>query len=138
MRTIAGEPEQHEAKGAEATTIKEVLGDVLPSSESKRKSTANALGYQTLPLNGQNAYTLYKGANSAKTPGGYKGRTGIYEVFNIDNDIEKLIVKQSTSGEIQQAAKKQGMLTMRQDGYLKALAGITTVDEVNRVAAAQV
>lgn len=138
VRTIAGEPEQHEAKGAEATTIKEVLGDVLPSSESKRKSTANALGYQTLPLNGQNAYTLYKGANSAKTPGGYKGRTGIYEVFNIDNDIEKLIVKQSTSGEIQQAAKKQGMLTMRQDGYLKALAGITTVDEVNRVAAAQV
>lgn len=60
------------------------------------------------------------------------------EVFNIDSDIEKLVVKRSASIDIQQAAREQGMLTMRQDGYLKALAGITTVDEVNRVAAAQV
>ena len=138
VRRIAGEPEVHEATAAETATIKEVLGDVLPRSESDRKKTASSLGYQTLPTRSQNAYTLYKGADSAKTPGGYKGRTGIYEVFNIDNHIEKMIVKQSTSGEIQQAAKKQGMLTMRQDGYLKALSGITTVEEVNRVAAAQV
>lgn len=138
VRRIAGEPEVHEATAAETATIKEVLGDVLPRSESDRKKTANSLGYQTLPTRSQNAYTLYKGVDSAKTPGGYKGRTGIYEVFNIDDHIEKMIVKQSTSGEIQQAAKKQGMLTMRQDGYLKALSGITTVEEVNRVAAAQV
>jgi type IV pilus assembly protein PilB len=56
-------------------------------------------------------------------------------VFNIDDEIQNLIINQATSAEIQKAAQNQGMLTMRQDGYLKALAGMTTLAEVNRVAA---
>ncbi len=61
---------------------------------------------------------------------------GLYEVFDIDEDIQSLILKHSTSAEIQKAAQAQGMISMRQDGYLKALAGYTTLDEVNRVAGA--
>ncbi|MBP7017946.1 Flp pilus assembly complex ATPase component TadA [Candidatus Saccharibacteria bacterium] len=138
VRKIGGTQQPYDSSEAETATIKSVLSDVLPKTESQMSATANSLGYQALPLSGQNAYTLYKGVDSAKAPGGYKGRTGIYEVFNLDSKIEKLVVKRSASIEIQQAAREQGMLTMRQDGYLKALAGITTVDEVNRVAAAQV
>jgi type IV pilus assembly protein PilB len=138
VREIGGTQQPYDSSEAETATIKSVLSDVLPKTESQMSATANSLGYQALPLSGQNAYTLYKGVDSAKAPGGYKGRTGIYEVFNLDSKIEKLVVKRSASIEIQQAAREQGMLTMRQDGYLKALAGITTVDEVNRVAAAQV
>ncbi|MDQ5953752.1 MAG: type pilus assembly protein PilB, partial [Patescibacteria group bacterium] len=86
------------------------------------------------PTIGQNAYTLTKGLDTPDTPGGYKGRMGLYEVFNITEDIQDLIIKRATSAEIQDAAKAQGMITMRQDGYLKALGGKTTLNEVNRVA----
>ncbi len=59
---------------------------------------------------------------------------GLYEVFQVTEAIQDLILKRATSSEIQAAAQKQGMLTMRQDGYLKALAGQTTLKEVDRVA----
>ena len=88
-----------------------------------------------MPLTGQNAYTLYKGKDSPDTPGGYKGRMGLYEVFDVNEQIQQLILKHSTSSEIQKAAKEQGMVTMQEDGYLKALAGLTSIAEVNRVAA---
>ena len=68
-------------------------------------------------------------------PDGLKGRMGLYEVFEVTEAIQQLILKQATSSEIQRVAQSEGMITMRQDGYLKALAGLTTIDEVNRVAA---
>jgi type IV pilus assembly protein PilB len=61
---------------------------------------------------------------------------GIYEVFNISEQIQQLILKRATSAEIQKVAEAQGMVTMREDGYLKALAGRTTLNEINRVASA--
>ena len=71
----------------------------------------------------------------ADFPRGYSGRAGLYEVMDITEEIQNLIVKRATSAEIQRMAIQQGMITMRQDGYLKALNGITTIEEVNRVAA---
>ncbi len=66
---------------------------------------------------------------------GYKGRIGIYEVMAMNKDIEKLILSGSASEyDFQDAAIKAGMVTMIQDGLLKAMDGITTVDEVFRVA----
>lgn len=49
-------------------------------------------------------------------------------------EIQDLVMAQATSADIQRKAIEQGMITMRQDGYLKALGGITTIEEVNRVA----
>lgn len=60
---------------------------------------------------------------------------GLYEVFDVTPEIQQLILKRATSSEIQKVAIAQGMVSMRQDGYLKALSGLTTIDEVNRVAA---
>jgi type IV pilus assembly protein PilB len=91
-----------------------------------------------LPLSDQSAYTLSKGKDSPASPGGYSGRMGIYEVFAVTEEIQKLILQRSTSTEIQKAAQAQGMVTMREDGYLKALNGYTTLNEINRVAAAEV
>ncbi|MBI3115324.1 MAG: type II/IV secretion system protein [Candidatus Kerfeldbacteria bacterium] len=66
---------------------------------------------------------------------GYKGRIGIFEVFTITPEIEKLILGgQATEHEIQETAVKAGMITMVQDGILKALDGITSVEEVFKVA----
>jgi type IV pilus assembly protein PilB len=55
--------------------------------------------------------------------------------MDVTEEVQGLIVKRATSAEIQRLAVEQGMVTMRQDGYLKALGGITTLEEVNRVAA---
>ena len=53
--------------------------------------------------------------------------------MDVTEEIQSLIVAHATSAEIQRKAIEQGMITMRQDGYLKALQGITTLEEVNRV-----
>ena len=66
---------------------------------------------------------------------GYKDRIGIFEFFAVTPEIEKLILKASMSEqEIKEALKKQNMITMVQDGVLKALEGTTTIEEVFRVA----
>jgi type IV pilus assembly protein PilB len=61
---------------------------------------------------------------------------GLYEVFQVTEPIQDLIIKHAPSSTIQRAAQAQAMITMRQDGYLKALRGLTTLLEVNRVATA--
>ncbi|MFH1255211.1 MAG: GspE/PulE family protein [bacterium] len=65
---------------------------------------------------------------------GYKGRVGIYEVLTMNQEIEKLILGgQASEYDMSDNAKKNGMITMAQDGLLKALDGITSVEEVFRV-----
>ena len=66
---------------------------------------------------------------------GYKGRVGIYEIFTMNKEIEHVILSKEVSEyEIAELAAKNGMLTMAQDGLLKALDGLTSVDEVLAVA----
>lgn len=64
---------------------------------------------------------------------GYKGRIGVYEVLTINDDIEKLILDMASESDITKAALENGMITMAQDGILKAVEGITSLDEVWRV-----
>jgi type IV pilus assembly protein PilB len=64
---------------------------------------------------------------------GYKGRMGIYEVLANSVDVQKLIVGNSTSDVIQEQAIKEGMITMQVDGFIKALRGQTTIEEILRV-----
>lgn len=79
---------------------------------------------------------FYQGKGCAKCSNlGYRGRVGIYEIMTMNPDIEKTIFKNETSeAQLQEIAVANGMVTMVQDGLLKALDGITTVDEVFRVA----
>ncbi len=138
VRHIGEDEEQYQSTSVETESIHSTLSNLLPADESKRQGVSRDLGYDNLPLVTQNAYTLTKGKDSPRTPGGYNGRTGIYEVFEVTEAIQKLILQRATSSEIQKSAQLQGMITMRQDGYLKALTGITTLNEVNRVAAADI
>ena len=127
--------ESYESSEAETAAVKAALGSLLPADKDKMAAAAEDLGYKSLPLANQNAYTLYKGKDTTETPGGYQGRMGLYEVFEVTEEIQALIMKRATSSEIQKAAQAQGMISMRQDGFLKALDGQTTLQEVNRVAA---
>ena len=64
---------------------------------------------------------------------GYKGRMGVYEVLANSSDVQKLIVGNSTSEILQDQAIKEGMITMQFDGFIKALRGMTTIEEILRV-----
>lgn len=88
-------------------------------------------GYQV----DQNKLKFYGSTGCEACSGiGYKGRIGIFEVLVVNEDIEKLILSGQISEYIMQdIAVKQGMVTMVQDGILKALNGITTMEEVFRV-----
>ncbi|MEI7690228.1 MAG: ATPase, T2SS/T4P/T4SS family [bacterium] len=73
-----------------------------------------------------------KGCNKCDNSG-YLGRVGIYEVIDVDDDVGKLIISHASTTEIQDLAVSKGMISMQQDGFLKALEGITTFEEVLRV-----
>jgi len=77
---------------------------------------------------------LYQGAGCQKClQTGYLGRTGIFELLLVDDQIRDLIVRRQGSHIIEQAAVEKGMATLRQDGLRRALAGTTTLEEVYRV-----
>lgn len=80
--------------------------------------------------------TLYKGKGcDACGNTGYRGRVGIHELLVVTQEIEDLITRRATSAEINLLARKQGMKLMFEDGFEKMLAGITTLEELMRVAA---
>jgi len=64
---------------------------------------------------------------------GYKGRIGIFEVLEIDDEIAQMISKQATSDEIEKKGREHGMLKMIEDGLIKAIQGITSIEEILRV-----
>ena len=125
----------YQASAVEIEAIQATLGNVLPKSQDQAEAVAKDIGYKSLPLANQNAYTLSKGTDSTEAPGGYRGRMGLYEVFDVSEAIQSMIMKRATSNEIEKLAQAEGMINMRQDGYLKALNGQTTLNEINRVAA---
>jgi type IV pilus assembly protein PilB len=136
VRRIADEGKQtYKSTAPETAAIQATLGKFLPQTAAQVAAVSADFGYKSLPLSTDTAYTLSKGVDSPDTPGGYKGRMGLYEVFEVSEAIQGLIMKRATSSQIAKEAESEGMINMRQDGYLKTLAGLTTIDEVNRVAA---
>lgn len=81
---------------------------------------------------------LYRGRGCGQCNStGYRGRTGIFEVLSINDTIRMLLVAKAPFEQILDAARKQGMQALREDGLEKALAGITTIEEVIRVTEAR-
>ncbi len=68
---------------------------------------------------------------------GYKGRLGIFEFFLVDDEMEKFILTSSSIGALRRKAIQKGMVSMRQDGFIKLLEGLTTIEEIERVTAEQ-
>lgn len=134
VRRVAAKRNTYQSSPLETQSIIETVGHLLPKTPEEVEKVSADLGYKNLPLANQKSYTLVKGRDTPQTPGGYQGRAGLYEVMEVTEEIQQLIIKHATSHEVQKVAMAQGMITMRQDGYLKALTGITTLEEVNRVA----
>ena len=81
----------------------------------------------------QDSYTVYRPVATEENPTGYFGRTSILELLQMSDSIRRLVMHQATSGEIHEQAVKEGMRTMYQDGLMKCLQGVTTIEEVLRV-----
>lgn len=97
-----------------AESVRQVLGKLLPADK---------------PV------TLYKGTGCAQCGKvGYLGRIGIYEVLVTSPVIMKLILERASAAAVEEAARAEGMMTLKEDGYMKVLEGITTLEEVLRVA----
>ncbi|MEK7171070.1 MAG: type II/IV secretion system protein [Patescibacteria group bacterium] len=99
-------------------TIKQELAD-LPSGQMKNLNLDQLI--------------FYHGRGCKECSNGYSGRIGIFEVLAMTSQVEELAVKKAPASDIKKAAIANGMITMTQDGLLKALKGITTVDEIMRV-----
>ena len=93
----------------------------------------NVLG--SLWTGGDTVPKVYKGSGDDECGNtGYYGRIGIFEVLPVTEKVSRLILERSPSSAIERQAREEGMVTMKQDGYLKALEGITSIEEVLRVA----
>ncbi len=134
VRRVAQKRTAMQSTEMQTEEINNIVGGLLPKSQDEVPEVSEDLGYAGLPLANQNSYTLVKGVEDQESPGGYSGRAGLYEAIDVDEDIQKLIISHATSAEVMRVAKEKGTVTMRQDGMLKALSGITTMEEVNRVA----
>ncbi|HPS40714.1 MAG TPA: GspE/PulE family protein [Candidatus Woesebacteria bacterium] len=114
--------EEYKPEPALVDNIKQVLGPLYLAFCKKNNKDPDNI-------------TLFRPAK--ERPNGepeYKGRIAIFEVMEITAEISQLIMKRSPESELEAMALKQGMMLMKQDGYIKALEGITTVEEVLRVA----
>jgi len=94
----------------------------------KEQLAESGLGNTELPT------TFYKGVGCSSCAGGYKGRVGIFELFEMNEEARRLIVRPDfTLGALRQLARKQNMVTLLQDGMRKVELGLTTIDEILRV-----
>lgn len=114
--------EEYKPEPAVVEDIKRVLGDKLePWCKKNNKDPNNII--------------LYKASeNRPQNEPEYKGRIGIFEVIKVTDEIGKIILDRKPAIEIEKVSMRDGMLLMKQDGYFKALAGTTTVEEILRVA----
>lgn len=102
--------------------IKQVLGKLFPSG---------GVGEGGAPSN----LKLYRGKGCQEcNQTGYFGRIGIFEVLPVSEKIGRLVLEQASAAQVEELAIAEGMITMKQDGYLKTLEGITTMEEILRVA----
>lgn len=80
-------------------------------------------------------FTLFRPKGCEKCGNmGYKGRMGVYEVMEVDRDIEKMVLEAASEADIEDKCIEKGMLTLLQDGYFKAMDGKTSLEEVYKVA----
>ncbi len=105
--------------------------------ELEKQAAAQGIGGNVpLSTDENGIITLYKPAesdNKDDKTDGFKGRIGIYEVLNNTLPVQKLIMSNATSNQIQAQAINEGMITMQTDGLIKALRGETTIEEILRV-----
>jgi type IV pilus assembly protein PilB len=116
--------------------LHELEQEAIKSGVGKTEATGDAQNQADLSTTPSTVHRLWKaheGGCNVCNHTGFKGRIGIYEVLRNSSAIQKLIVANGTSEQMQETAVQEGMLTMQVDGFIKALRGETTIEEILRV-----
>ncbi|MFH1181270.1 MAG: GspE/PulE family protein [bacterium] len=126
VRKLCPEKERYILKEAELKNIAQYcdLKKVLKILQEEKIVKPKA-SFKSIPF--------FRPKPAKEAPDGYMGRLGIYEVLPVTESIKELIVKRATSDQIHERAKNEGMITMIEDGIIKAVQGITSIEEVLRV-----
>jgi len=127
--------------GVEPYLLSSVLEGVLAQRLVRRicqvcrtPEVASPADIEALAIDADPHTKLFRGRGCDDCRGtGYRGRTGIYELFPITEDVRSLVLRRASSREIRRVAIDQGMVTLRQDGWSRAVEGVTTIEEVLRV-----
>jgi type IV pilus assembly protein PilB len=126
IRTLCEEKESYNLSQAEVKSLREEFDlDHILETMKKEKAVPQKATWETI--------TFYKAKPTRDCPDGYKGRVGIHEVLIISDTIQQMITKHETSDEIEKQARKEGMVTMLEDGFIKAVRGLTSLEEILRV-----
>ncbi len=126
VRKLGEHKERYTLSKAEIARLKEVVDlDRVIDALKKENIVAPDTTAETLQM--------YKPVPQGNDNDGYKGRVGIYEVLKMSPTIKDLVMKGATPDEMEKQAKKEGMLTMIEDGIFRAVQGETTIEEVLRV-----
>jgi type IV pilus assembly protein PilB len=126
VRRLTGDKEQYQLNREEQEQLEHLVdpGTVLKALKKEHIVSAETT-WKDVPF--------YHPKESDEHQSGYAGRIGIYEVLPVTATIKELIMSQATSDAIDEQARKEGMLTMAEDGIFKAVQGITSIEEVMRV-----
>ncbi|MFA6095027.1 MAG: GspE/PulE family protein [Candidatus Paceibacterota bacterium] len=126
VRKLTEDKEKYLLTSAEIATLRKSvdLDHVLAALKEEKVVEKNAVWEKI---------NFYKPKASEKSEDGFKGRVGIHEVLKMSPTIKQLILQGKTDKDIEEQAKKEGMLTMIEDGIFKAAQGLTTIEEVLRV-----
>lgn len=130
LRTICDNCKQpYTPEASVVQDIQNVLGKLLDGWMKSNPQKVEVAKKNNVP------FMLYKGAGCEKCgDSGYYGRVGIFEVLRVSEKIAKFILERADAATIEKAATEDGMIIMKQDGYIKVLDGTTTLEEVIRVA----
>jgi type II secretory ATPase GspE/PulE/Tfp pilus assembly ATPase PilB-like protein len=122
------------ASSLEAVVAQRLIRRLCPFCKRPAKVDMTFLKSIDFPVEKLANSTILEAAGCEKCRNtGFKGRTGLYEVLQVTEGIEPLILQRSSSHAIKQKATGQGMQTLREDGWMKVLEGVTTIEEVLRV-----
>ncbi len=126
IRRLADNKEKYFLTKEEIAQLEKIVNlDRVMESLVEEKIVEKGATWEKIPM--------YKPKPGADTEDGYKSRIGIHEILRVSPAIRDLIMKGVPTQELEDQAKKEGMLTMLEDGVFKAVQGITTVEEVLRV-----
>lgn len=120
------------ASSVASAIAQRLVRNICPRCKAPHDPPKDVLEKMGIDVSKGHKFYQGKGCKTCRNSG-YKGRSGIFEILVVNNEIRDLILKKASDAEIKQAAIKGGMKTLREDGIKKALAGITTIDEVMRV-----
>ncbi len=131
-----GVPSYNVASSVSIIIAQRLARRLCPQCKEEESLSEMQLAEQGFPADKLSEITLFKPVGCTHCTGGYKGRVGIYEVIKISPTIASIIMEGGNSLDIAKQCQKEGYNNLRQSGLLKAMNGMTSLEEINRVTSA--